>query len=223
MNTGLAIAVRAAAGGLVSMQRKLAAKRLPRTRVLQDASDEELLCACREGRQEAWSALVRRYQRLVYTVPRRAGLPEAAAADVFQTTFERLLQHVQRIEDAARVRAWLVTTARRETLRWLEQAGRTLAGDEPLAPGGPSLLETIVDEAPQPDALLAGLEQHERLRQAVDRLDPRSRQFVEFVFLQDEPPSYAEISALLGLAEGSIGPTRARVLAKLRALLGSTA
>jgi RNA polymerase sigma factor (sigma-70 family) len=185
----------------------------------EEAGDAELLAACRAGRQEAWSALVRRYQRLVYTVPRRAGLPEAAAADVFQTTFERLLQHLHRIEDAARVRAWLVTTARRETLRWLEQAERTVPGDEPGAQGGPSLLETLADAAPQPEALLSALEQHERLRQAVDRLDPRSRQFVEFVFLQDEAPSYAEIAAHLGMAAGSIGPTRVRVLAKLRALL----
>ncbi len=185
----------------------------------EEADDAELLAACRAGRQDAWSALVRRYQRLVYTVPRRAGLPEAAAADVFQTTFERLLQHLHRIEDAARVRAWLVTTARRETLRWLELAGRTVPGDEPTADGGPSLLDAMADPAPQPDALLSGLQQHEQLRRAVDQLDPRARQFVEFVFLQDEPPSYAEIAAHLGIAEGSIGPTRARVLAKLRALL----
>jgi RNA polymerase sigma factor (sigma-70 family) len=184
-----------------------------------DAPDDELLRGCREGRAAAWSTLVRRYQRLVYTVPRRAGLPDEAAADVFQTTFARLLEHLHRIDDASRVRAWLVTTARRETLRLLEQAGRTVSGDEPAADGGPTLLEQMPAADPLPEALLSELQQHDRLRQAVDRLDPRSRQFVELLFLQDEPLPYSEIAARLGIAEGSIGPTRARVLAKLRALL----
>jgi RNA polymerase sigma factor (sigma-70 family) len=187
--------------------------------LLQDVSDDELLALCRAGRQDAWSALVRRYQRLVYTVPRRAGLPDEAAADVFQTTFSRLVEHLHRIDDASRVRAWLVTTARRETLRLLEQAQRTVSGDEPAPDDGPTLLESVADDGPAPEMLLSDLEQHDRLRRAVDRLDPRSRQFVEVVFLQDEPLPYAEIAARLGIAEGSIGPTRARVLAKLRALL----
>lgn len=189
--------------------------------MLQDESDDDLLARCREGRQDAWSTLVRRYQRLVYTVPRRAGLSDEAASDVFQTTFSRLVEHVHRIEDATRVRAWLVTTARRETLRHLEQGARTVSGDEHSADDGPTLLESIADDGPAPDELLSGLEQHDRLRSAVDRLDPRSRQFVELLFLQDDPLPYSEIAARLGIAEGSIGPTRARVLAKLRALLAS--
>lgn len=189
--------------------------------VLQDAADDDLIAWCREGRQDAWSTLVRRYQRLVYTVPRRAGLPDEASADVFQTTFSRLFESLHRIDDASRVRAWLVTTARRETLRVLEQSGRTVSGDVPSADDGPSLLESLADPGPTPDALLSGLEEHDRLRRAVDRLDPRSRQFVELLFLQDEALPYSEIAARLGIAEGSIGPTRARVLAKLRALLAT--
>ena len=187
--------------------------------LLQDDSDDHLLELCRQGRQDAWAALVRRYQRLVYTVPRRAGLPDEAAADVFQTTFSRLVEHLDRITDASRVRAWLVTTARRETLRHLEQAARVVSGDVPAGDDGPTLLEALPDPGPAPEQLLADLEQHDRLRQAVDRLDPRSRQFVELLFLQDEPLPYSEIATRLGIAEGSIGPTRARALAKLRALL----
>lgn len=184
-----------------------------------DATDDELLQGCRQGRADAWSSLVRRYQRLVYTVPRRAGLPDEAAADVFQTTFTRLLENLARIDDASRVRAWLVTTARRETLRQLELAQRTVSGDEPGADDGPTLLERVPDEGPLPETLLSELQQHDRLRQAVERLEPRARQFVELLFLQEDPLPYSEIAARLGIAEGSIGPTRARVLAKLRALM----
>jgi RNA polymerase sigma factor (sigma-70 family) len=190
--------------------------------VFDDLSDDELLQHCRAGRAAAWSTLVRRYQRLVYTVPRRAGLGDEACADVFQTCFARLVEQLPRIADGSRVRAWLVTTARRESLRLLDLARRFPAavpagGDE----GGPEddALAQLPDAGLLPDALLSELQQHHRLRQAVDRLDPRSRQFVELLFLQDEPLPYEEIARRLGMAEGSIGPTRARCLAKLRALL----
>jgi RNA polymerase sigma factor (sigma-70 family) len=73
--------------------------------------------------------------------------------------------------------------------------------------------------APLQDEQLAELQELHRVREAVDRLDPRSRQFVELVFLQEEPLPYAEIARRLGIAEGSIGPTRARCLAKLRQIL----
>jgi RNA polymerase sigma factor (sigma-70 family) len=187
-----------------------------------DLNDEQLLAQCRAGRQAAWSTLVRRYQRLVYTVPRRAGLSDEAAADVFQTTFSRLVEHLARIEDAARVRAWLVTTAKRETLRQLEAARRVvdLAGaahDDDDAEDDP--FERMPSEDPLPEVLLSELQQHDRLRRAVDRLDPKSRRFVELLFLQEDALPYAEIAARLGIAEGSIGPTRARCLAKLRTIL----
>lgn len=189
-----------------------------------EVTDQELVEQCRQGRQAAWSTLVRRYQRLVYTVPRRAGLGDAAAADVFQTCFERLLTNLDRIEDGSRVRAWLVTTARRETLRLLEEARRTAAtaawGGGPEAPDDEmDAVDRLVANDPLPEELLSALQQQHRLREAVDRLDPRSRQFVELVFLQDEPLPYQEIASRLGIAEGSIGPTRARCLQKLRLIL----
>lgn len=182
-------------------------------------SDADLVNQCREGRQGAWSVLVRRYQRLVYTVPRRAGLSDAAAADVFQTTFTRLVEHLERLADPARVRAWLVTTARRETLRLLEESRRIAVPADADTADDDDPLERIPSGDPLPDAVLAELQEFDRLRQAVDRLDPRTRQFVELVFLQDEPLPYSEVAARLGIAEGSIGPTRARALAKLRRLL----
>jgi RNA polymerase sigma factor (sigma-70 family) len=123
------------------------------------------------------------------------------------------------------VRAWLVTTARRETLRLLKEGSRIVdlagarSGDED---GGSSEdpLEQIADTAPLPDALLDDLQQQHRVREALDRLDPRSRQLLELLFLQEEPLPYGEIAARLGIAEGSIGPTRARALEKLRKLMG---
>ncbi len=187
----------------------------------EELSDAELIARCREGHQAAWSTLVRRFQRLIFTVPRRAGMSQEQAADVFQTCFEKLYQHIDRIDDAERVRAWLVTTARRETLRVLEQARRVVdlspsAGDGDGDSGDP--LDRFADPHPLPEALLADLQEHDRVRRAMERLDPRSRQLLELLFLQDEPLPYADIAARLGIAEGSIGPLRARALDKVREL-----
>lgn len=184
-------------------------------------SDAELVLRCRSGSEAAWGVLVRRFQRLVYTVPRRAGLPEAQAADVFQTVFARLVEHLDRLADPSRVQAWLVTTAKRESLRLLEQSRRVVD----LAPAGSDgddgtdPIDRLASDTPLPESVLSDLQQQDRLRRAVELLDERTRRFVELLFLQDEPLPYSEIAARLGIAEGSIGPTRARCLAKLRELL----
>ncbi len=187
-----------------------------------EPDDAALVARCRAGDRLAWAALVRRYQRLVYTVPRRAGLSEADAADVFQTSFARLVEHLHRIDDPGRVRAWLVTTARRECLRLLEQRRRVVdlagpADDDGEADDDP--LARLPDPAPLPEAQLQALQEQDRVRRALQRLDARSRAFVELMFLHDPPLPYSEIAARLGIAEGSIGPTRARCLDKLRRAL----
>lgn len=195
---------------------------------LEQLSDADLVLQCRDGSQPAWNALVRRFQRLVYTVPRRAGLSEAQAADVFQVAFSRLFEHIDRLDDPSRVRAWLVTTAKRETLRLLEQNKRLA---EPLhetgadadgqtdddAPGG--LADRLADPNPLPEALLDDLQQQDRLHRALALLDERSRALLTLLFLQDETPSYDDIAQRLQMPAGSIGPTRARCLQRLRAIL----
>lgn len=183
-----------------------------------DLSDESLVQRCREGDQAAWAALVERFQRLVYTVPRRMGLGEADAADVFQHVFSRLFESLARIEDPARIRAWLVTTARRESLRLVGEQARVVAVAG--APEGDDAYTDPLDAVPAPDPLpedqLAALQEEDRLRRALDLLDDRARGFLELLFLQEPPLSYSDIATHLGISEGSIGPTRARCLEKLR-------
>ena len=183
-----------------------------------DLSDEALVERCRAGEQAAWVTLVERFQRLVYTVPRRMGLGEGDSADVFQHAFSRLFESLPRIEDPGRVRAWLVTTARRESLRLIGERSRIGAlacapavDDETTDP-----LERVPDPDPLPEDQLSALQEEDRLRRALDLLDDRSRGFLELMFLQDPPLAYSDIAARLGISEGSIGPTRARCLDKLR-------
>lgn len=191
---------------------------------LAQLTDEHLIALCRAGEAAAWNTLVERFQRLIYTVPRRARLSEAEAADVFQETFTRLFEHLHRLDDPSRVRAWLVTTARRETLRMLRQAALVAspAAAEPQdADDGTDPLERIAGADPLPEDMLGEIQQHDLLRRAFERLGERCRSLLDALFLQDPPQAYELVSARLGLAMGSIGPTRARCLGELRGLMAT--
>ncbi|HWW77138.1 MAG TPA: sigma-70 family RNA polymerase sigma factor [Pyrinomonadaceae bacterium] len=176
-------------------------------------SDEELLAGCRRGEQSAWEALVVRYQRLIYTIPRRAGLDEDAASEIFQDVFAALLESIQTIEQPSRLQAWLVTTAKRKTWRAVGRAKslRPFADDDEA--GGE--MYDIPDERVLPEEALVRLEEQHLVRAALAELDERCRRLIQMLFYAPEPPPYAEIAAALGTTEGSIGPTRARCLKKL--------
>lgn len=181
-------------------------------------TDKELLLSCRRGDESSWQALVDRYQRLIYAIPRRAGLNEDQAGEVFQEVFVTLFEKMNEINEPDRLHAWLVTTARRKTWRLLSkerssQSTKTGDGDE----GDEAL--AVVDKSPLPDETLMRLEEQHRIRTAVAELDPRCRQLLTMLYYHAEPPPYSEIAAALGTPEGSIGPTRARCLKKLFKLL----
>jgi RNA polymerase sigma factor (sigma-70 family) len=116
-----------------------------------ERTDAELLIECKNGSKKAWEALIRRFQRLIFTIPRRAGLSEDQAADVFQIVFSRAYEHLGSISQPERIQAWLVTTAKRETLAILRQSKRTISistddDDEDAKPFD------IEDESPLPPA-----------------------------------------------------------------------
>jgi RNA polymerase sigma factor (sigma-70 family) len=195
--------------------------------LINETSDTDLVLACRSRDEAAWGMLVRRYQRLVYTVPRRAGLNEAESADVFQGTFSKLVENLHRLDDPSRVRAWLVTTARRESLRQLEHrtrlagAGRHQGGHQDEHGLAEDLLASLPDPSPLPEQQLEDLQQQDLLHRALAKMDDRSRLFLELMYLKDPPLGYVELAERMGMAEGSIGPTRARCLDKLRRLMAT--
>jgi RNA polymerase sigma factor (sigma-70 family) len=184
-----------------------------------EPSNEELIQACRRGDAAAWEALIARYQRLVYSIPRRAGLDGDRSAEVFQRVFGKLVEHLDRIEQPEQIGAWLATTARREMWRLRQQEGAA----QSLSEGDDSDDETnqLPDDAPLPDEVLLRLEEQHTVRLAVATLDERCHRLLTLLFYRPDSPAYAEIAAALEMSEGSIGPTRIRCLQKLRRLLDS--
>lgn len=182
--------------------------------------DADLVARCRQGESAAWGALVKKYQRLVYAVVIRAGFDEHGAADVFQTVFSRLVEHLPKLQQPDRLQAWIVTTAKREALRARHVGQRTVSMTRDEDSEGSGLEDTLADDAPLAEEALSDLQQLHRLRLGLDKLDERCRDLLTLLFADDEDrPGYDEVARRLAMPVGSIGPTRSRCLGKLRGLV----
>src|SRR5215470_725365 len=164
------------------------------------------------GDMAAWERLVEQYARLVWSITGEFKLVESDAADVAQTTWLRLLEHINRIQYPDRVGSWLASTARHECLRCLAARKRiVLSQDED------DLMDTAAN-VPEIDERLLADERAQTVRDAMSHLPRRWQRLLELL-MADPPSSYTEISDELGIPVGSIGPTRGRCLARLRVLL----
>ena len=165
-----------------------------------------------EGDQRAWERLVELYGRLVWAMTREFRLDESDAADVVQTTWMRLLEHIDRLDHPERVGSWLAATARNECLRGLASRKRVVLVQDDVT------LMTDLATGPAVDERLLADERAQDVRQALTHLPGRWQRLLQLL-MADPPVSYAEISDQLGIPIGSIGPTRGRCLETLRGLL----
>jgi RNA polymerase sigma factor (sigma-70 family) len=170
----------------------------------------ELVRRAGEGEQRAWDALVERFNGLVWSVARGYGLGDTDAADVVQTTWLRLVEHLSRIREPDHVGAWLATTARREAQRTKRRAARQLPAEEDDLDTG--------DPSPGPEVLAVAADRDRVLWRSLLALPERCRTLLR-ILAADPPPSYQEVSAALSMPVGSIGPTRGRCLELLRQAL----
>jgi RNA polymerase sigma factor (sigma-70 family) len=167
-----------------------------------------LLKQASDGDQRAWDELVNRFTRLLWSVGRAHRLETSDAADAVQTTWLRLLENLDRIEDPERLVSWLVTTMRRECLRTLRRTGR----EQPHAPGDAFEPRDPADAA---DVGLILAERDATLWTAFDQMPDRCRKLLRLL-MTSPPPPYEAVATLLDMPIGSIGPTRKRCLANLR-------
>ncbi len=165
------------------------------------------------GDQRAWDELVRRFARLVWSIPRGYGLDVADAADVSQTVWLRLIESLSVVREPSRIAAWLVTVAQRESLRMVRARGREIPEAE-LAE------RPAADPVESPETAALTNERHQTLWAALALLPRRCQVLLRALSAATEA-HYAQIAEALNMAIGSIGPTRQRCLQQLRAQLAA--
>jgi RNA polymerase sigma factor (sigma-70 family) len=166
------------------------------------------------GDEVASDAIVDGYSRLLWSVVRGFRLTDAQAADAVQTTWVRLLENLDAIREPERLGGWLRTTARRVCLETVRRASREC----PVDPQRHTALEQVAGRADDPEAHVLRQERAAMVREALGKLPQRHQRLLELL-VASPPLSYEEISARLGMPVGSIGPTRARLLTRLRTAL----
>lgn len=165
----------------------------------------ELVHAAGEGDQAAWNSIVDRFGGLIWATVRAHRLSAGDSAEVVQTTWLRLVEHLDRIRDPERLGGWLATTARNECLRQIRHGAREVPSDMAAFEGG--------DDRALDHSLLTA-ERDRVFWKAFTALGERCQALLR-VLMADAAPSYQEVSAALGMPIGAIGPTRRRCLERL--------
>lgn len=185
---------------------------------IDERTDADLIARCAEGDERAWHELVERYGGLVHATIRRAGVHAADHDDVFQTVFAILFRRLGTLHDVQALPKWMITTTVRESWRAIRRRA--------LQPGAQTLTEREATVPSSAAGVVQGSESAEvraAVREALAGIGQRCRRLLELLFGSAHPPDYAAVSRLLGIPVGSIGPTRARCLAKLEKALRGTA
>ena len=173
-----------------------------------EADDSAVLAASLAGDQVAWSELIARYSRLVYSIPHRYGLDREACDDVFQEVFTIFVRQLPRIRRQSGLPKWFITTTHRVCRQSFKRAQK-MAGEMP---------GTLASRQPPPDVAVEWERQH-LLRQALRRLGGPCEQLLVALYTEQGGTSYAEVAEQLNIPEGSIGPARGRCLRKLSDIL----
>ncbi|MBI5169431.1 MAG: sigma-70 family RNA polymerase sigma factor [Candidatus Eisenbacteria bacterium] len=186
----------------------------PKPSALDPAADARLVERCLDGDARAWEALVRRHERLVYAVGRSWRLSDEDMGDVFQEVFAALVRSLPRLRDARTLVRWLSVTAERiaRATALRRRREHALAVED----------ERGLEERPSDDAPIGAdlelLERQALVRLAFGGLSDRCRRLLQALYYEDPVPAYAELSKRLGVPIGSLGPTRARCMERLKDL-----
>ena len=168
----------------------------------------ELVARASEHDEGAWRELVGRFERLVWKTVNAATSHHDIREDAAAATWLRLAENLHTVRDPERLGGWLVTTARHEVTAQFRRRRFTLDGHDleqepPPMQAGPA--EQVEDDALR-RALRAGFR----------RLPTTCQQLLSLLLLVDPPLSYADVELLMNRPRGSLGPTRARCLERLR-------
>lgn len=170
-----------------------------------------LVLRAQGGDRGAVDQIVDLLMPLVWNVARAGGVDRETAADVVQNVWLAFLQHLADIQTPAALAGWLVVVTRREASRMREAARKQYPVEQELFDERP-------DPATEIGAYVAEHEEYDCLWRNLRQMDPRCQELLRIVAFADRP-NYRGTARNLGMAIGSIGPTRGRCLTELGRML----
>jgi RNA polymerase sigma factor (sigma-70 family) len=179
----------------------------------EEQPDAELLVLIRSSDRGAWKVLTHRHSHRLWAIARHQGLSSDLAADVVQTVWLTLLDSVDQIRDPSALRWWLNQVARRESIRVSRRQRRFELESEVAPPAHPAENADLV-------SFVIRRERAAEIRSALARISDRCQELLRVLF-SDARLSYVDISEILDMPVGAIGPTRQRCLDQLRRLVSS--
>lgn len=176
-----------------------------------DASwpDPRLVRECLRGNEAAWSALIDKYKRLIFSIPIKYGFTVDDSADIFQAVCAELLSELPKLRKPKALPKWIMQITTHRCFRHKQEMQKTetrVPEDVAFESSLPARAENILREA----------EAEQILRDALSELPARCRHLIEMLFFEEPPRPYQQLAAELGLSTGSIGFIRQRCLERLR-------
>ena len=166
--------------------------------------DRDLVAACLAGDQQACTALVEAYVRMVGTVIWRATGRRDVIEDLTQETFLRVFKALEYFDSRARLSTWIYTIAHNVAIDHLRKTGATTEslnfrdknsediGDE----------RQVASTDPDPEALLTRDESERLVRDGLTRLPLKYR--VPVVYAAIDGMDYPTIAQVLGVPLGTV-------------------
>ncbi len=167
------------------------------------------------GDEASWRTIMEDYGGLVRVACRRVRLSADDREDAEQNAWLAAFRAIDRLRDLDKLPSWIYSIAYRAALDIATRRRPDLAADDADRDVG-----DMPDEAPDVEEVIMAVEDAKRLRSLVTSLDPRCRELLSALFLEEPRPSYEEIVARTEIPIGSIGPSRGRCLKKLQKRFG---
>jgi RNA polymerase sigma-70 factor (ECF subfamily) len=177
--------------------------------------DRALIVALQDGKEDAYEALILRFQQPVYNLVCRLLTDSTDAADIVQEVFLKIFRNIRTFRGNSSLKTWIYRIAVNEAhnhRRWFSRHHRqevVLAKDETTR----SYEDNLPDPGRTPFDLTLDHETRALVEEALAKLNPNFR---DAVVLRDiEDLSYEEIAVVLEL---SLGTVKSRILRGREAL-----
>jgi len=153
-------------------------------------SDTRLIQECLAGNEFAWTALIHKYKRLIFSIPIKYGATREDAADIVQSVSLKLFSELSNLRKTESLKAWLISVTAHQSFQWKK---RQRPGQVDLDSMEPEEADTRVKStAVLPTRILEEVEQEEMVREALRKLPSRCAEMIRLLFYEDPPLPYAD-------------------------------